>query len=194
MGARIFFAPGRFQPDQPEGSGLLAHELTHVMQQRVGPMRMALKSSAAPATAQAAADEAEAEATEARVRTLQQQGSFAAPEMTLARAPSRGQAAEASSPSLGAPDLTTIASPDGPLIARAVSTHFNRDLPGESGAGPVQVSRVSRAIGIDEVTVATGQQTDAAEAGPSVDEIADRVYQKLKDRLSLERERRGRWL
>ncbi|HWB84011.1 MAG TPA: DUF4157 domain-containing protein [Bryobacteraceae bacterium] len=33
-GSDIFFGDGRFQPDSPQGSRLLAHELTHVVQQR----------------------------------------------------------------------------------------------------------------------------------------------------------------
>ncbi len=35
-GRDIYFAPGRFQPQTPEGQKLLAHELTHVVQQRDG--------------------------------------------------------------------------------------------------------------------------------------------------------------
>ncbi len=33
-GSDIYFAPGKFKPDTPEGAALLAHELTHVAQQR----------------------------------------------------------------------------------------------------------------------------------------------------------------
>jgi hypothetical protein len=196
MGARIFFAPGRFQPEAPEGAGLLAHELTHVVQQRTSPVRMALKSSSAPLTAQAAADEAEAETVEATVQSLQRQGAFDAQPLTLARAPARGGGD--SGGALEAPSLPIIQSPDGPLIARAMSTHYSRDLPSENGAGPVQVNTINRAIRLDELeTQVTPTQPAAPDQGqqaPSVDEIADRVYQRLKDRLSLERERRGRWL
>ena len=35
-GNRIFFAPGEFQPDRTRGKRLLAHELTHVVQQSMG--------------------------------------------------------------------------------------------------------------------------------------------------------------
>lgn len=35
-GHSIFFAPGEFQPGHPSGQHLLAHELTHVIQQRQG--------------------------------------------------------------------------------------------------------------------------------------------------------------
>src|SRR4029077_17784849 len=39
IGDEIYFRPGRFQPDTPEGSALLAHELAHVAQQRArGPV------------------------------------------------------------------------------------------------------------------------------------------------------------
>ncbi|WP_322780117.1 DUF4157 domain-containing protein [Frankia sp. Cas4] len=35
-GTDVFFAPGRFDPSSPTGRGLLAHELTHVVQQSAG--------------------------------------------------------------------------------------------------------------------------------------------------------------
>jgi hypothetical protein len=35
-GRDIYFAPGHYQPTSPAGQGLLAHELTHVVQQRNG--------------------------------------------------------------------------------------------------------------------------------------------------------------
>src|ERR1700678_1900118 len=36
LGSDIYFAPGQFQPDTPQGLQLLGHELTHVLQQRRG--------------------------------------------------------------------------------------------------------------------------------------------------------------
>lgn len=36
LGADIYFAPGQYQPDTPDGHELLGHELTHVLQQRDG--------------------------------------------------------------------------------------------------------------------------------------------------------------
>jgi len=36
QGTDIHFAPGRYQPHDPAGRELLAHELTHVVQQRSG--------------------------------------------------------------------------------------------------------------------------------------------------------------
>jgi ribosomal protein S18 acetylase RimI-like enzyme len=39
MGADIYFAPGRFQPDTALGCQLLGHELAHVVQQRQGRVR-----------------------------------------------------------------------------------------------------------------------------------------------------------
>ena len=40
VGSDIVFAPGRYQPDTDAGRHLLAHELTHVVQQRRGPVRV----------------------------------------------------------------------------------------------------------------------------------------------------------
>ena len=39
LGTDIYFAPGRFQPDTPQGQQLLGHELAHVVQQRQGRVR-----------------------------------------------------------------------------------------------------------------------------------------------------------
>ncbi len=36
LGTDIYFAPGQYQPDTPQGHELLGHELTHVLQQREG--------------------------------------------------------------------------------------------------------------------------------------------------------------
>jgi hypothetical protein len=38
-GSDIYFAPGRYQPDTPQGRRLLGHELAHVVQQRAGRVR-----------------------------------------------------------------------------------------------------------------------------------------------------------
>ncbi len=51
VGRDIAFATGRFSPATPEGRGLLAHELTHVVQQSqdraTGPMRISMPSDPA---------------------------------------------------------------------------------------------------------------------------------------------------
>jgi hypothetical protein len=39
MGTDMYFAPGQYQPDSPQGQRLLVHELTHVLQQREGRVR-----------------------------------------------------------------------------------------------------------------------------------------------------------
>jgi hypothetical protein len=41
IGPDIYFAPGQFHPHQPVGRALLAHELTHVLQQAPGQVRRA---------------------------------------------------------------------------------------------------------------------------------------------------------
>jgi hypothetical protein len=38
-GENIYFAPGKFAPGSSPDRGLLAHELTHVLQQRAGRVR-----------------------------------------------------------------------------------------------------------------------------------------------------------
>lgn len=39
MGSSLYFAPGQYNPDSPQGQALLGHELTHVIQQRQGRVR-----------------------------------------------------------------------------------------------------------------------------------------------------------
>jgi len=39
-GRQVFFGPGEFRPDDPEGQRLLAHELTHVLQQGGGTLSL----------------------------------------------------------------------------------------------------------------------------------------------------------
>ena len=38
VGSDVVFAAGRYEPDTPVGQRMLAHELTHVVQQRSGPV------------------------------------------------------------------------------------------------------------------------------------------------------------
>jgi hypoxanthine phosphoribosyltransferase len=59
IGADIYFAPGRFQPDTVQGQQLLGHELAHVVQQRQGRVRNPL--AAGVAVVQDRALEAEAD-------------------------------------------------------------------------------------------------------------------------------------
>jgi hypothetical protein len=59
MGSSIYFAPGFYAPATPQGQQLLAHELTHVVQQRAG--RVSNPSGAGIAVVQDAALEAEAD-------------------------------------------------------------------------------------------------------------------------------------
>jgi hypothetical protein len=47
LGADIYFAPGRYQPDTMHGQQLLGHELAHVVQQRAGRVRNPLASGLA---------------------------------------------------------------------------------------------------------------------------------------------------
>ncbi len=39
LGSNLYFAPGQYNPDTPQGQQLLGHELTHVVQQRSGRVR-----------------------------------------------------------------------------------------------------------------------------------------------------------
>ncbi|SMH39825.1 eCIS core domain-containing protein [Azospirillum agricola] len=41
-GSDIYFAPGQYRPDTPQGQQLLGHELAHVLQQKAGRVRVAV--------------------------------------------------------------------------------------------------------------------------------------------------------
>jgi hypothetical protein len=60
-GSDVFFASGEYQPGTADGDRLLAHELTHVVQQRgasaAGPLRVSQPGDALEREADAAADE-----------------------------------------------------------------------------------------------------------------------------------------
>jgi hypothetical protein len=60
-GADVYFAAGEYRPGSPSGDGLLAHELTHVVQQRgastTGPLRVSQPGDAAEREADAVSDE-----------------------------------------------------------------------------------------------------------------------------------------
>jgi len=45
IGNDVYFAPGQFKPDSPDGKELIAHELVHVQQQRGGPTSGPLRVS-----------------------------------------------------------------------------------------------------------------------------------------------------
>jgi hypothetical protein len=188
LGPRIFFAPGRYQPESPEGGALLAHELTHVVQQRTSPLRMALKRVDGAAQPEAAEAEREAEATESRVRELYQGGGFDAQPLPLARAvaqPARSPVEDAASfvggDYPGGPALGT----DGaPALARIADVTYSNEL--------------ARAEGQDGT--AAGAATPGADGarspvrGPELRKLANEIYALIKEQLSYERERRGRWL
>jgi hypothetical protein len=53
----IYFAPGYFEPETPQGRGLLAHELTHVIQQRQGRFSGGTAASTHPAATRSRLEE-----------------------------------------------------------------------------------------------------------------------------------------
>lgn len=168
LGHRVFFAPGRFRPEEPEGSALLAHELTHVIQQRVAPLQMALKSLAG---AGAGAEEAEAERTEAQVLAMHR-GPFPAQPLTLARAVTDETPAPVSPMGPASPSGPALGTSASPALARITGIeHAGASEQNEQGHGPVG--------GVEPA---------------QVEEVADRVYELIKERLVTERERRGHWL
>jgi hypothetical protein len=48
LGSHIAFAPGEFAPEKPDGKSLLAHELTHVIQQQQGHVQTVMRACKCP--------------------------------------------------------------------------------------------------------------------------------------------------
>ncbi len=118
VGSDIFFRAGFYQPRTPAGQHLLAHELTHVVQQRTGSLGMGGggNTGGGTLTVGAADDrhEAEAEATAQRVvAALQARGpALSAPAVSpgaaLSRAPDPAVALAAAAPGVARVPLATV--------------------------------------------------------------------------------------
>ena len=86
-GSDLYFAPGHYNPQTPQGQRLLGHELTHVVQQRAGRVRNPLGSGIA--IVQDPALEAEAERMGLRAATVPP-APVVQPRSLPSPAPSRG--------------------------------------------------------------------------------------------------------
>lgn len=198
LGERIFFAAGQFQPQEPTGSALLAHELTHVIQQRRGPMQIALKSLATVMPAEQSPGESEAEQSEAEVLELHRRGNFPAQELPLARTPAVGAAgptAQASSfPGLASADRLGVSG--FPVLSSFTVQRANEAAPTATGTAAAQGSdgTATNQLGDAANSLIPGDAPGGGLPASQVDLIADRVYSLLKEKLTVERERRGRWL
>jgi hypothetical protein len=188
VGPRIFFAPGRFQPEEPAGDALLAHELVHVIQQRVGPPRMALKRLDGGSASEELADEPAAEAAEAGVQALHQAGAFAPQALPLARLPAPGMPASGGGESYTHFDLTgpALGTDAAPAIARIASTTYASES--------ATIERAETGGTPDGQAGGEGGSGQGQGQGQDVRKLAQSVYEILKDDLIAERERRGRWL
>jgi hypothetical protein len=192
IGSRIFFAPGRFDPSTPTGGALLAHELTHVVQQQAQPVRLALKAITSGAEPVGPTDdEPAAEAMESHYLAQQRAGLYEAQPLPLARAVQTTAAGVAGSYThfdLHGPALGTASAP---AIARFTSATYGSagHVAGDGSADSDTIERVpDGATG----SAAPGQPGAAAELDPR--KLAQAVYELIKDDLAAERERRGRWL
>ncbi|HEX4951994.1 MAG TPA: DUF4157 domain-containing protein [Thermoanaerobaculia bacterium] len=115
-GEQIFFAPGQYQPQSPQGLRLLGHELTHVVQQRSGRARNPLGSGLA--VLQDPALEAEAERMACQAAAVRLPPPVAAP--PLARPAPRWPAPRWPAPSAAAPASRARSAQAHPAPARRV--------------------------------------------------------------------------
>ena len=171
VGRDVVFGAGRFAPNTMPGRQLLAHELTHTIQQSQGPSASALMSSSLPVSSPSDSYELEAEAQAARVVEGQTKGPTLVQERTgIASLQRRADINEAPS---GLPCiLTTGAShPSGTDVLFDISSS---DL---KASGRADVAAFARAWVADGSTPQVFVDGWASEDGP----------QPLNWRLSCER-------
>lgn len=85
QGNNLYFAPGHYNPNTPQGRKLLGHELTHVVQQRAGRVRNPLGSGTV--VVQNAALEAEAERMAQRAMFIPMSNASVRPQRSATAAP-----------------------------------------------------------------------------------------------------------
>jgi hypothetical protein len=93
-GNDIVFANGRYDPDSSDGQHTLAHELTHVVQQRSGPVDGTVTDTGVKVSDPSDSFERAAEANADRVTSLQQQADPAGRAATTGSAPAPAPAVQ----------------------------------------------------------------------------------------------------
>ncbi|MEW6231993.1 MAG: DUF4157 domain-containing protein [Chloroflexota bacterium] len=176
VGKDVFFAPGRFAPTTPQGQALLGHELTHVAQQLSGRAGggFDLENSA-----RGREPEREALATEATMLVWQQPP----PAMDLA---ARGAGGSTHRLLEGSSLPMTPISESGqqtPRVGVALAPQ-DRSPAGEAAPGNATAR-------ITQVSAAGAPLAGGATPPPDLEALAAQVYNLLKARLLVERERYG---
>jgi hypothetical protein len=205
VGGEVLLGAGHDERS-PATLGLLAHELTHVAQQRTPRFVPPVLQASASAPADAASDEAVARAVEARVTraarvafTPPAPGQPATPPAQGLAPPARADASEwgglpapwepmpawAGSAWAAAPAAQPgPASPPAAISAPAA--------PAAASAGPaaVQLAETARSLD-DDVPQPAPAAAPGAAPTPDLDALARQVYTVLKQRLAAERRRLG---
>jgi hypothetical protein len=115
VGSNVVFGEGQYQPNSREGKRLLAHELTHVVQQGTGSVR----GNSGEARFEAEANSVAARVVDGRAPVPAIGG---APRGAIQRVPAKQVSCSASTP-LNLPDGTSIANPVDVITAAEVRGH-----------------------------------------------------------------------
>ena len=181
VGQSIFFAPGRYQPETPEGQALIGHELTHIIQNAT------LPSLGNGRVLEASSDhqhlEREAQQVERTILRHLDPTPYTPIQTNVSRS------------------LATAPTP-APVVERSVAPVESVHLrPADSGAiarQPEPGSYIEREIGSYNsiqraVTVDENGSGDSPGGGGQMsdEELAEKVFKMLKERLLIERERHG---
>ncbi len=144
-GTDIYFASGQYNPHTPHGQRLLGHELTHVVQQRVGRVRNPFGSGVA--VVQDPNLEAEAERL----------GRLAAAQPTMANGPLRAVAAHVQA-ALGGPVQPKAAPPQPPRpVAAGPAAHIQAALARPGAGGPATFPVAPRPLPASPIQASFGR-------------------------------------
>ncbi|SDE09291.1 Helix-turn-helix [Kordiimonas lacus] len=165
IGYHIFFSSGRFNPDSREGRFLLAHELTHVVQQKGGIRTQEERAAAAEEEAKSKSEETQAAPEEPQAAAEDVQ---AAPEKTQAAPEETQAAAEVQSAPREAQTAPEEAKTAGDEVQSApeeaqATTDEVQSAPQEAQAAPAEAQAAPAEIqGASEEAQAAPEEAQAA--------------------------------
>jgi hypothetical protein len=185
VGQSIFFAPGRYQPETSEGQALIGHELTHVIQNAT------LPSLGNGRVLEASSDhqhlEREAQQVERTILRHLEPSPYTPIQTNISRS------------------LASTPAP-APMVERSVAPVESVHLrPADSGAIARQAepgsyiereigsyNSIQRDINVGEINRVGDDEANGQGGGKMSDEeLAEKVFKLLKERLIIERERHG---
>jgi hypothetical protein len=172
-GSDIYFAPGRYQPETPQGQALIGHELTHVVQQASLPKL----GTGGTLETNVEGERFEQEATQVERIVLRHLSSNTQPAPTIQRytEPARVEPTHLRQNNYKGNESYGAVPPE--IISNGNQV-IRRSMP-EQNSSDTTINRVF------------GEDGSQGSSGVDVEAIARQVYRMLQKQLTVERERRG---